>query len=219
MVKVFIMDQDIYSAEMLSNCLEKSNITSTISPADEESIDRIVSASPGLLIIGSTISTTLAKAICEKFRVVNSAPIIVTSRVPSDDDMLEFFNLGANDYLSIPLNEKDFIARVRSLLTLYNKVSIENREVHLEKKSLSIIYGSRMAQLSLSEYKILKHFFDNPGTIYNRDDIAIQVLGETSQKSNRSVDAHIKNIRKKFEKISLDKNYITTIRNVGYKIK
>jgi DNA-binding response OmpR family regulator len=160
--------------------------------------------------------------LCSTIRQSSEVPIIMLTAKSGEEDRVKGLGIGADDYVVKPFSPKELVARVKAHLRRsgktkkhhlnYNKgrlmVDLDRHEVMLDGKSL---------QLTLTEFKILTSLAENHGRILSRNQIVNIVQGFDFEGYDRTIDAHVKNLRHKVEKDSKSPEFIQTVYGVGYK--
>jgi len=146
-------------------------------------------------------------------------PVIIVSAKTSEIDKVRGLDLGADDYIPKPFGIMEFISRVKAVLRrsgVEEKSTIEYGGIRIDDLSHSVELDGIPCKLTHKEYELLKLLLQHPGRVFSRNHITEAVWGYDYESESRTVDMHIKTLRKKLE----DKgNMIKTVRNVGYKVE
>lgn len=151
--------------------------------------------------------------------------ILLTARV-DDTDKIVGLELGADDYITKPFNPREVVARVRSLLRRsqlnQNGLSspiLQVGELVLDVGRHELRLGGEPVELTQTEFKLLQILMENPGYAFARIDLIEQALGYNYEGMERTLDSHIKNLRKKIEPDPKQPRYIQTVYGVGYRLE
>ena len=145
-------------------------------------------------------------------------PIMMVTAKTTELDMVKGLNLGADDYICKPFGIMQLIARVKALLrrTAPNESKLyKYDDILLDDDKHIVTAGGTECELTYKEYELLKYLLINKGIVLSRDKIMENVWNFNYEGDSRTVDMHIKTLRRKIGECG---NYIKTIRNVGYKI-
>ncbi|MGB7338802.1 MAG: response regulator transcription factor [Phototrophicaceae bacterium] len=147
--------------------------------------------------------------------------IMLTARV-NDSDKLLGLELGADDYITKPFNPHEVVARTRTVLRRVNPeptqiIHIAGLELNIE--SQSVIRDGEPIDLTPTEYIILKTLMQNPNYVFSRAELITKSLGYEYRSVERTLDSHIRNIRKKIELDTENPRYIHTVYGIGYKLE
>ena len=152
-----------------------------------------------------------------KVRETSSIPIIILSAKSEDTDKILGLNIGADDYITKPFDVLELISRIKAVLRRKPKEEDEQKYEYggicLDNKSRSVVSDGREVQLTYKEYELLKLLMHNAGIVLTREKIMERVWDTEFEGESRTVDMHIKTLRKKLGDSS---RHIKTVRNVGY---
>ena len=149
---------------------------------------------------------------------------MLTARV-DETDRLKGLDLGADDYVTKPFSPRELAARVRAVLRRTKReaeangpVMMTHGEVSLDLKSRHVAVGASPVSLTPTEFSLLETFMREPGRVFTRDQIIDHVFGYDFDGFDRTVDAHVSNLRRKLHKASAEeRKYVHTVYGVGYK--
>lgn len=146
-------------------------------------------------------------------------PIIMLTAKGEESDKIKGLDSGADDYITKPFSAKELLARVRAVLRRYGADALEVLEVEglsLDADSYRVTANSENIDISPTEFKLLHFFISHPERVYSRGQLLDQVWGENVYVEERTVDVHIRRLRKTLEPYGYDK-YIQTVRSIGYR--
>jgi two-component system phosphate regulon response regulator PhoB len=149
-----------------------------------------------------------------------SIPIILLTAKSEEADKVTALDAGADDYITKPFSTPELIARIRALLRRSDQDSeasdtLKTAALRLELKSRRAFCGDERLTLSPLEFKLLHFFMSHPGRVYSRNQLLDQVWGTNTFIEDRTVDVHIRRLRKILEPYKSD-NLIQTVRGSGY---
>jgi two-component system response regulator BaeR len=160
--------------------------------------------------------------LCKQIRAFSNVPIIMLTAKSEEIDRLLGLELGADDYICKPFSPKEVIARIKAVLrrTSQPKTNIiiyNNFQLH--KDDFEARLNGKSIGFTAVEFKIFLLFISHVGRVFTREDIINNVYSDTTDISDRNIDTHIKNIRKKINDIQAGLNPIAAVYSVGYKFK
>lgn len=228
MKKIFVVDDEKDIQEILKINLSRNNYDVSTYSSAEEALGGMASTMPDLLILDIMMSGMDGFEFCRHLRRsenarLRSIPIIFLSAKTDEFDKILGLELGADDYVAKPFSVKELVSRVKAVLrrTEVPAESIEGKklvyrgiELYPEKYELTI--DGVDVKLTKTEFDLLALFMSFPGKIFSRDNIIDSVRGNDVYVTDRTIDVHIMNIRKKLGKY---KSVISTFSGVGYGLK
>ena len=163
-------------------------------------------------------------SVCRRIRKKSNVLIIILSARSDEDDKLLGFELGADEYVTKPFSPKVLVARVKTLISRFNKTNgeqiknnmISKKEILIDKDAYSIKVEGEEIIFTRKEYDLLVFLIENEGIVMSRDKIINNIWGYDYYGDGRVVDTNIKTIRKKLGEAS---KYINTVVGVGYKFE
>ena len=159
--------------------------------------------------------------LCREIRKSHATPIIFLTARTGEIDRVVGLELGGDDYISKPFSPRELSARVKAVLRRTRTQPPEpasHAAFEVDESRRQISYHGRPLELSRYEYEILATFIRRPGHVFSRDQLMAQVWEQPETSLERSVDAHIKNLRSKLKAIRPDKDPIVTHRGIGYSL-
>ncbi|MEO1646012.1 MAG: response regulator transcription factor, partial [Chloroflexota bacterium] len=149
-------------------------------------------------------------------------PIIMLTARVGDSDKLLGLELGADDYVTKPFNPHEVVARTRAVLrraqpVSVNFIQIDQLEINIDTHHVTL--EGQPVDLTPTEYQILKTLMQNPNYVFSRAELISRSLGYEYESIERTLDSHIRNLRKKIEPDGQQPRYIQTIYGVGYKLE
>ena len=157
-----------------------------------------------------------------RYRQERDTPVIMlTARVEETDQVLGL-ELGADDYVTKPFSPRALVARVRAVLRRAQvgptpPTVLRGGDVVLDREAHTVTVGGREVNLTPTEFNLLEVLMMAPGRAFTRAELLDRVLGDSTYVFERTIDVHIKNLRRKIEPDPAHPRYIITVRGVGYK--
>jgi len=177
---------------------------------------------PVLIVLDLMLPGMDGLDVCRALRRESDVPIIMLTARSEETDRLIGLELGADDYITKPFSPRELVARVRALLrrvkgTVYQPGVIRAGDLIINSDSHRVTRGDENIHLTRFEFNLLQIMAQHPGQIYSRAQLLDKLHGVAFEGYDRSVDAHIKNLRRKIEDNPTEPRYIQTIYGVGYK--
>lgn len=223
MDSLLLIEDDEGIITPLSMYLEQSKFEVSICRNGVDAFDRAQQEKPTVIILDINLPGKNGIEVCREIRTVSTTPIIVLSARESEDDKVALLELGADDYVSKPFSPRELVARIHAVI----KRSEMKREVRNTSKSISLgnitldnkthiaLLDGDELKLTKTEFALLEYFMKNSKIVIKRESLMKDIIGYDQYLYDRTIDTHIKNLRKKIG-YSIE---IETIRGVGYRVK
>lgn len=220
MKKILIIEDDKWISTSLKLYLESSNFQIEIYDEWSKAIEVIKKINPDLIILDINLPWKNGIEITEELRVFSSIPIIMLTARSSEFDRVTGLEVWADDYIAKPFSPRELLARINTIVRRLdnNKVIDTDLLVHqwvvlnISKKKVKV--DGKEIILTANEYDILKKLLEERGTIVTRETIMKDIIWYDKYIYDRTIDTHIKNLRKKIWK----EKFILTIRWEWYTI-
>jgi two-component system response regulator BaeR len=174
---------------------------------------------PDLVLLDLMLPGKDGMEICREIRAFSSVPIImVTARIEEIDRLLGL-ELGADDYICKPFSPREVVARVRAVLRRSGGTAIQDGGLVLDPSRLKALLHGHDLDLTAVEFKLLDLLAATPGRIYSRTQLMDRIYPDQRIVSDRTIDSHIKKLRKKIAAASPDAELIHSVYSVGYKFE
>ena len=151
----------------------------------------------------------------------NDIPIIMLTAKTEEDNVIRGLESGADDYLTKPFSPRELIARIKALLRRSNihnpQDTIQINDLSLDTSSYRVEGNGQTIELGPTEFKLLRFLMENPDRVFSREQVLNNVWGNNVYVEERTVDVHIRRLRKALEKAQLE-NMIQTVRGAGYRL-
>lgn len=226
--KVLVIDDEMHIVELLKFNLEVSNYEVSYSYDGFDGFIKAKEAKPDLILLDWMLPNISGIEVLRKIRSdkdLKNIPVIMLTAKNMENDKVEGLEVGADDYITKPFSIKELLARVSSVLRRYNLTSsgeensiLTTGNLKLDLSKHEVTKGSEKIELTLKEFELLKLLIQNKGKVLSRNYLLDKIWGYEYYGETRTVDVHIRYLRKKIEDEDKSEKYIETIRGVGYKI-
>ncbi|MEG2353916.1 MAG: response regulator transcription factor [Clostridium sp.] len=219
---ILIIEDEIRMRKLLKDYLKREGFIILEAGDGEVGLQIFKTNKIDLLILDVMMPKLDGFQVCTELRTFSDVPIILLTAKSEDDDKLEGFNLGADDYVTKPFSPKVLVARVKTLLkradgTLGNTshtTTLNGLTVNFDSKN--VLIDDNPIVLSPKEFDLLAFLLKNKGIVLSRDTLLDNVWGFDYFGDLRTVDTHIKRLR---EKLKNKSDFISTVRGSGYKFE
>ena len=163
------------------------------------------------------------REICRVVRSGSRVPIIMLTARTTEQDRIDGLDLGADDYVTKPFSPRELVARVRANLRRSRMegsafgAPLRRGELRIDPGAREVTVGGRRVELTRTEFDILLALASRPGQVWSRERLNDESFTEPATRGDRTIDAHIKNLRRKIEPDRRRPRYIRTVFGVGYK--
>lgn len=177
---------------------------------------------PDLVVLDLNLPGRDGLDVCRELRRESNVPIIMLTARVEETDRLIGLELGADDYISKPFSPRELVARTRAVLRRLqggaNQMGmVRAGELEIDLNGHKVVRNGAQVDLTRIEFNLLSLMAQHPGQVFSRAELLDRLHGATYDGFDRSVDAHIKNIRRKLEPDPTEPDYVLTVYGVGYK--
>ena len=219
---VLIVEDEEKIASLLRDYLEQAGYATHWLADGDQVIDWVRENRPDLISLDIMLPGKDGIAICREIRSFSNAPIIVVTARIEEIDRLLGLELGADDYVCKPFSGRELVLRVGAILRRVRRnndaADSEYRGLVIDTESFEASINNRMLELTPVEFRLLALLAKQPGRVHSRDQLIDQIYTDGRIVSNRTVDSHIKNLRRKLITASGDDDWIRSIYGVGYRL-
>ena len=220
MFNILIVDDEIKITQVIKAYLDKEGYNCIVANNGEQALEYFYNNNFDLIILDRMIPDISGEDICKKIRETSMVHIIMLSAKIEDEDRIDGFNIGCDDYVCKPFNVKELVLRVKAVFRKMgeNKDILKfSDELEINMLSHNVKVRGESVILTNTEYKILLLLAKNPSRVFSREQLLELTIDEHYEKMDRIIDAHIKNLRQKIELDTKKATIIQTVYGVGYK--
>lgn len=220
MALIYVVEDDVNIQEIEMFALKNSGYRVEGFGNAKDFFAKLSEKTPDLILLDVMLPDLDGLSILKKVRTVpdtKKIPVIFVSAKTSEIDKVKGLDMGADDYLAKPFGVMELISRVKALLRRSNAASEEKTlalgEIQIDNEKHCVYVGNQLCELTYKEFELLKMMMQNVGIVMTRDRIMDRVWGTDYEGESRTLDMHIKTLRKK---LGEEGTRIKTVRNVGY---
>lgn len=219
---ILVIEDEEKVSEVIKGYLQREGYTVFTTPRGLEVIEIFRKNDFQLVILDLMLPDIDGEEVCRLLRRISDVHIFMLTAKVSLEDRIEGLNLGADEYLSKPLSPRELTARVNALFRRIDGVKKDGIMysdgcLSVDGESRSVRMHGRKISLTPNEFDILAALIRNKNRVLSREQLIEIVFGIDFEGSDRTVDVHIKNLRKKIEEDSKNPSYIITVTKSGYK--
>ena len=226
---ILIVEDEPKLATLLSDYLKQSGFQTHIIDNGLTVLDWVRHHSPALVILDLMLPGKDGINVCKELRLESDIPIIMATAKVEEIDRLLGLELGADDYVCKPFSYREIVARVNAILrrlTPRNKdqndtkiQASDTKALHLDESKYQATLNGIRLELTAVEFKLLATLAKDPGRIYNREQLMTHIYEEYRVVSDRTIDSHIKKLRKRIAQVLPNEEIIHSVYGVGYKLE
>ena len=224
--KILVVDDEIKVCELVRMYLEKDGYEVVIATDGNSALEQVHQHSPDLVLLDLNLPKIDGLEVCRIVRSQSRVPIIMLTARDEERDKLRGLEMGADDYVTKPFSPREVVARIRAVFrrldekTTFEEKSLEAAGLHLDIIRHEVGYLGHELSLTPAEFKLIAVLMHNPGRVYTRLQLVEEAFGDLYEGYERTIDAHVKNIRKKLAEVAPGQQVpLVTVRGVGYKLE
>lgn len=217
---ILIVEDEPKIAALLADYLQaKGGYATRVLDRGDTVLECFRKDTPDLVLLDLMLPGLDGIEVCKQIRMESQVPIImVTARVEEIDRLLGL-ELGADDYICKPFSPREVVARVKAVLRRSNAAAgaLEAGELEIDEDRFTARYGGKALNLTPVEFALLRTLSAQEGRVFSRDQLMNEMYSDYRVVSDRAVDTHIKNLRKKLDEVSGGQEMIESVYGLGYR--
>ncbi|QEK11965.1 response regulator transcription factor [Crassaminicella thermophila] len=226
--KILVVDDEQHIIELIQFNLENSGFDVITSENGEDAIRIAEEEMPDVILLDLMLPGIDGFEACKKIRnndKTRKIPVIMLTAKGEEMDKVLGLELGADDYLTKPFSVRELIARIKAVLRRFEEIpkeaikTIKINDIVIDIEKHEVSKNGEVIELTLKEFELLKILAKNRGKVLSRNFLLDEVWGYDYFGETRTVDVHIRHLRRKIEDNDKYPIYIETIRGIGYKMK
>jgi two-component system response regulator BaeR len=225
--EILIIEDEPDLASLIADYVQASGYQSVVIANGQLALEQIQLSEPDLIVLDLMLPGLDGISLCRAVRAFSQVPIIMVTAKVEEIDRLLGLEIGADDYLCKPFSPRELMARIKVILrrvsttampAMQGEVQIKKQAVvHIDTAAFQIYLHQQLLELTRSEFLLLQHFIAHPGQVFSRSQLLDFVTQDNLDVTDRAIDSHVKNIRKKIAQVRPDDNPIHAIYGLGYR--
>jgi DNA-binding response OmpR family regulator len=222
--RVLVAEDDPKQAHLLRIYLEREGHSVLVVGDGRAAVEQCRTRRPDLVVLDIMLPGTDGITVCRILRAESAVPILLLTARTTEDDILHGLDSGADDYLTKPFSPKELVARARALLrragvtTASTAAVLTVGDLEVDPHRFEIRVAGRQVQLTAKEFSILEVLASEPGRVFTRAQLIDKAFGFDQFVLERTVDAHVMNLRRKLEADPAGPRYVQTVYGRGYRL-
>ncbi len=224
--RILVADDDPKVVEVMELYLRRDGYQVLTAGDGRRTLEAVRELHPDLVVLDLMMPDLDGLDVCRVLRTESSVPIIMLTARSTEDDRILGLDLGADDYVTKPASPREVVARVRAVLRRVAEQEVDRGPLQLCLGDLLVDVrrheaksGDERVPLTPTEFKLLRVLAAEPGRAFSRSELVDQVLGTGYEGFERTIDAHVKNLRRKVESDPAHPRYLLTVFGVGYRLE
>ncbi len=220
---ILVVEDEPKISELLKLYLERDGYQVVIVADGGAALEAFVRHEPRLVVLDLNLPVMDGLEVCRRLRKDSAVPIIMLTARDEEVDKLIGLELGADDYVTKPFSPREVVARVRAVLRRIGQApqtaqeTLRAGDLTLDLARHQARQGKLLLELTPTEFRLLEVLMSHPGRVFSRLQLLDQVQGEAFEGYERTIDAHVKNLRQKIEPDPQRPTHIQTVYGVGYR--
>ncbi|MDO9451496.1 MAG: phosphate regulon transcriptional regulator PhoB [Stagnimonas sp.] len=221
--QILVVEDEVSIRDMLRFALERVEFRITVAANAQEARLRIAESRPDLILLDWMMPGLSGVEYAKELKAgatTKDIPIIMVTARAEEEDKVRALNIGADDYVSKPFSFPELIARIQAVMRRAMPGGVEERlsvaGLEVDAASQRVTAKGEAVKLGPTEYRLLHFFISHPERVYTREQVLDRVWGQNVYVEERTVDVHIRRLRKALEPYGYD-NMIQTVRGTGYR--
>ena len=220
---ILVIEDEVRIARLIRDYLQNVGYRVLVAHRGDEGLALARTERPDLIVLDLMLPRLDGLDLCRAIRRDSQVPIIMLTARSEEADKLVGLELGADDYVTKPFSPRELVARVRAVLRRARGGEAEpevlrHQDLVLDVARHEVTVAGRPVDLTPTEFALLAALLRAPGRVFSRLQLLDLVQGDAYEGYERTIDAHIKNLRQKIEPDPKNPRYVATVYGVGYKL-
>ena len=223
--KILVVEDEIDIKNLIVYALENKGYDLISTDDGEKAIKLVKENKPNIIILDWMLPSVSGLEVCRTIRrdeAIQHIPIIMLTAKITENDKILGLDSGADDYITKPFSTNELFSRVKAILRRVNGTKNNKKlvyaDIEMDLDTYKTFRNGRKIKLGPKEFKLLKHFLQQPQRVFSRNQLLDKVWGENIYVESRTVDVHIRRLRKAINAEN-EKNLIRTVRDAGYALE
>lgn len=217
--RILIVEDEPQLAHLMADYLRAADFEPSVLDDGRDVVPWVRAHSPELILLDLMLPGEDGMSVCRELRGFSDVPIVmVTARVEEIDRLLGL-ELGADDYICKPFSPREVVARVKAILRRAAAAVRQTHGLEIEPQAYRASLDGQVLDLTPVEFRLLATLAEHPGRVFSRDQLIDQLYQDHRVVTDRTVDTHVKNLRRKMAAVRPDEELIRSVYGVGYRLE
>lgn len=222
---VLVVEDERKIRDLVRSYLEREGIEVVSTPSGAEAITLAGKARPDLVVLDLRLPDVPGEEVARELRSASQVPILMLTAKSGEEDRIRGLELGADDYLTKPFSPRELVLRVQAILrrgrgeqAADERFSLGDGELVIDEATREVVVRGEPVELTPTEWGLLAALARTPGRVFSRYELINRVRGYEFEGYERTIDSHVKNLRRKIERDPHDPQIVRTVLGVGYRL-
>jgi two-component system response regulator BaeR len=218
--RILVVEDDARIADMLDNYLQAQGWRTTVLGNGLQVVPEIRRLEPALVLLDIMLPGQDGVQVCREVRAFSALPIIMVTARVDEIDRLIGLEVGADDYVCKPFSPREVVARIKALLRRADGrlgAAVASHGFRVDDNALRIAWEEHWLPLTPLEFRLFKRLLSRPGHVFSRNALLESVHEDFRDTTDRAIDSHIKNLRRKVGKVRPQGSAIVSVYGMGYR--
>lgn len=219
---ILVVDDERKIRDLVRSYLELDGYSVVLADTGERALDAAIRSRPDLVVLDLGLPDLPGEEVARTLRTASDVPIIMLTAKAGEDERIAGLRLGADDYLAKPFSPRELVARIEAVLRRSTggherRLSFGGGRLRVDRDAWEVHVDGEAVDLTRSEFELLFAIASRAGRVFSRYELINRVQGYDHEGYERTIDAHVKNLRRKLGDDPKDPRYVLTVTGVGYK--
>jgi len=220
---VLVVDDERKIRDVVARYLEAAGFAVLVADSGQKALEVVAQARPDLVVLDLMLPDLSGEEVLRSVRTLAEVPIIVLTAKSSEEDRVANLRQGADDYLVKPFSPRELVARVEAVLRRSGppgagELAFDQGRLRIDREGRGVIVDGAGLELTRTEFDLLLALAHTPGRVFSRYELLNRVQGSDYEGYERTIDAHVKNLRRKLGDDPRQARFVVTVPGVGYKL-
>jgi DNA-binding response OmpR family regulator len=219
---ILVVDDERKIRDLVRSYLELEGYSVLVADTGARALESASRSNPDLVVLDLGLPDLPGEEVARTLRTASNVPIIMLTAKAGEDDRVAGLRLGADDYLAKPFSPRELVARVEAVLRRANgsrphRLSFDAGRLEIDRDSWEVVLDGSAVELTRSEFDLLHALASRAGRVFSRYELINRVQGYDYEGYERTIDQHVKNLRRKLGEDTKHPRYVLTVTGVGYR--
>jgi len=216
--RILVVEDEASLAQVLSEYLNQSGFVTDVLNDGGSVIEWVKDNRVDLIVLDLMLPGKNGLDIYRELRTFSDVPVVMATARIDEIDRLIGLELGADDYICKPYSPREVVVRVKNILRRSGEgAKVSDKLLSINEATMQVLVKGKEVNLTRAEFKLLLHFSQHRERVFSREQLMTQIYSDNRIVTDRTIDSHIKNLRRKIQDVDADVDCIQSIYGVGYK--